>query len=35
MRNHVEARSWEFDWSKLGQAYDWAHDLAMVRAAAK
>ena len=33
MRNHVEARSWEFDWAKLGQAYDWAHDLAMARAA--
>jgi len=34
LRNHVEARSWEFDWTKLGQAYDWAHDLAMVRSAA-
>ena len=33
MRNQVEARSWEFDWTKLGQAYDWAHDLAMVRSA--
>lgn len=35
LRNHVEARSWEFDWTKLGQAYDWAHDLAMVRSAAE
>ncbi len=34
LRNNVEARSWEFDWAKLGQAYDWAHDLAMIRAAA-
>lgn len=34
LRNHVEARSWEFDWAKLGQAYDWAHDLAMVRSVA-
>lgn len=35
LRNHVEARSWEFDWAKLGQAYDWAHDLAMARSAAE
>ena len=35
LRNHVEARSWEFDWTRLGQAYDWAHDLAMVRAGAE
>lgn len=34
VRNQVERRSWEFDWSALAQAYDWAHDLAMVRAAA-
>lgn len=33
LRNDVERRSWEFDWTKLGRAYDWAHDLAMVRAA--
>ena len=33
-RNEVERRSWDFDWSRLGQAYHWAHDLAMARAAA-
>jgi len=32
LRNDVERRSWEFDWSSLGKAYDWAHDLAMARA---
>ncbi len=32
LRNDVERRSWEFDWGKLGRAYDWAHDLAMARA---
>lgn len=32
LRNQVEQRSWEFDWSELGKAYDWAHDLALVRA---
>lgn len=31
LRNDVERRSWEFDWSRLGRAYDWAHDLAMAR----
>jgi glycogen(starch) synthase len=31
LRNDVERHSWEFDWSKLGKAYDWAHDLAMAR----
>jgi glycogen(starch) synthase len=34
LRNEVERRSWEFDWSILGKAYDWSHDLAMARAAA-
>lgn len=34
LRNDVERRSWEFDWSRLGRAYDWAHDLAMARAGA-
>jgi glycogen(starch) synthase len=34
VRNEVERRSWDFDWSRLGQAYHWAHDLAMARAAA-
>lgn len=33
LRNEVERRSWDFDWSVLGKAYDWAHDLAMVKAA--
>lgn len=33
LRNEVERRSWEFDWTMLGRAYDWCHDLAMVRAA--
>lgn len=32
LRNDVERRSWDFDWSRLGQAYNWAHDLAMARA---
>jgi glycogen(starch) synthase len=34
LRNEVERHSWDFDWSVLGKAYDWAHDLAMARAAA-
>lgn len=34
LRNEVERRSWEFDWTSLVRAYDWAHDLAMIRAAA-
>lgn len=34
LRNDVERRSWEFDWSSLVRAYDWSHDLAMARAAA-
>jgi glycogen(starch) synthase len=29
MRNEVERRSWEFDWSGLGVAYHDAHDLAL------
>ncbi len=32
LRNEVERRSWEFDWNALAKAYDWAHDLALVRA---
>jgi len=32
IRNQVERRSWEFDWSKLGRAYNDAHDLALARA---
>lgn len=32
LRNEVERRSWEFDWHELAKAYDWAHDLALVRA---
>lgn len=34
LRNEVERRSWEFDWSRLGSAYHRAHDLALERAAA-
>jgi glycogen(starch) synthase len=29
LRNEVEQRSWEFDWSRLGSAYHEAHDLAI------
>jgi glycogen(starch) synthase len=32
LRNEVDRRSWEFDWSKLGQAYHTAHNMAMERA---
>jgi glycogen(starch) synthase len=32
LRNEVERRSWEFDWSRLGPAYHEAHDLALQRA---
>ncbi|MBL8764355.1 MAG: glycogen synthase [Phycisphaerae bacterium] len=35
LRNAVERRSWEFDWSRLGRAYDWTHDLALARAGAE
>ncbi len=31
LRNQVERRSWELDWSKLGDAYHTAHDLALER----
>jgi glycogen(starch) synthase len=31
LRNEVERRSWEFDWSRLGAAYHRAHDLALER----
>lgn len=34
LRNQVERSSWEFDWNILARAYDWAHDLAMVRSVA-
>ena len=33
LRNRVEARSWDFDWSRLGGAYHEVHDLALERAA--
>jgi glycogen(starch) synthase len=33
LRNEVEKRSWEFDWSRLGPAYHRAHDLALERSA--
>ncbi len=32
LRNQVEAQSWEFDWSVLGEAYKRAHDLTAQRA---
>ena len=32
LRNQVEAQSWEFDWSVLGQAYTQAHDMCLHRA---
>jgi glycogen(starch) synthase len=31
LRNEVERRSWDFDWSRLGTAYHQAHDLALAR----
>jgi glycogen(starch) synthase len=31
LRNEVDRRSWEFDWSKLGKAYHTAHDLSLAR----
>ncbi len=31
LRNEVDKRSWDFDWSKLGRAYHAAHDLALAR----
>jgi len=34
LRNEVDKRSWEFDWTKLGRAYHAAHDLAIGRFAA-
>lgn len=33
LRNEVDKRSWDFDWSKLGRAYHTAHDLALARMA--
>lgn len=35
MRNEVDKRSWDFDWTKLGKAYHTAHDLALARLAAE
>ncbi|GMV25240.1 MAG: glycosyl transferase [Phycisphaerae bacterium] len=32
LRNEVDKRSWEFDWSRLAAAYHRAHDLAIERA---
>ncbi len=32
LRNQVEAQSWEFDWSVLGEAYVRAHNLTLNRA---
>lgn len=31
LRNEVDKRSWDFDWSRLGKAYHTAHDLALAR----
>jgi glycogen(starch) synthase len=31
LRNEVEKRSWDFDWSRLGTAYHEAHELALAR----
>lgn len=31
LRNAVDKKSWDFDWSKLGLAYHRAHDLALER----
>lgn len=31
MRNAVESKSWDFDWTRLGTAYHRAHDLALER----
>ena len=31
LRNEVDKRSWDFDWSKLGRAYHTAHELAIGR----
>lgn len=33
MRNAVESKSWDFDWTRLGTAYHRAHDLALERLA--
>ena len=32
LRNDVERRSWDFDWSHFGRAYDAAHEVALYRA---
>ncbi len=34
VRNEVERRSWNFEWSKLGRPYHVAHDLAVARSKA-
>lgn len=34
LRNEVERRSWNFDWSRMGLPYHRAHDLALARAKA-
>ncbi|MET0285054.1 MAG: glycosyltransferase, partial [Polyangiales bacterium] len=31
MRNEVERRSWDFDWTRLGTAYHQSHELALER----
>lgn len=34
LRNQVEQRSWNFDWSRVSRPYHVAHDLALARARA-
>jgi glycogen(starch) synthase len=31
LRNEVDKRSWDFDWTKLGKAYHTTHELALAR----
>lgn len=35
LRNEVDKRSWDFDWTKLGRAYHTAHELALSRRASE
>jgi glycogen synthase len=35
LRNEVDKRSWDFDWTKLGRAYHTAHELALSRCASE
>jgi hypothetical protein len=31
LRNEVDKRSWDFDWTRLGRAYHTTHELAIAR----